>query len=64
MLYPNLGMSLMRRRFHEAHNLPSVLLADNREARPSLEHDSGRIRHRSLVRYSIPRTHTISFRYA
>lgn len=59
-----LGISLMRRRFHETYNLPSVLLTDNREAWPSFEHDSGRIRHRSFVRHSIPRTYSISLGYA
>ena len=55
---------LTRHRLHEAHNLPSVLLADNREARPPFEHDSGCIHHRSLIRHPIPRTHSIPLRYA
>lgn len=64
MFYPSLGVSLIHRRFHEARNLSSVLLTDNRETRPSFEHDSGRIRHRPFVRHSIPRAHSISLGYA
>ena len=61
---PDLEIScLPPHRFHEAHNLPSVLLADNCEARPSSEHDSRRVHHRSLVRHTISRTHSIPLRY-
>ena len=63
LFFPALAMSLMHRRFHEAHNLPSILLIDNREAWPPAEHDPRCIHHRSLVCYSIPGTYSVPLGY-